>query len=182
MLSLACNLLELSIFTRGETNSSSMGYIKPVCEQLRSGLNTSRFLKQRRTLLCRFKDVVLSGWSTEPRVIFLCGLIVWGALRGTTEVRLDAVLELSRLSSDVYIFGIRERVQFINENYESLSDHVWWLLPLLKSEKSYFEVVWKDFQGNWHTFETLFCQTRPLNSKQIIFSHNSACVYQHLLT
>ena len=39
-------------------------------------------------------------------------------------MRLDAVLELSRLSSDVYIFGIRERVQFINENYESLSDHV----------------------------------------------------------
>ena len=44
-----------------------------------SGRDTSGFLKQRRTLLCRFKDVVLSGWSPEQRVIFLW-LIVWGAL------------------------------------------------------------------------------------------------------
>ena len=51
-----------------------------------SGRDTSGFLKQRRTLPCRFKNVVLSGWSTEQRVIFLW-LIVWGALRGTAEVR-----------------------------------------------------------------------------------------------
>lgn len=51
-------------------------------------------------------------------------LIVSGALKGSTELRFGAVLELSRLSSDVYIFGIRERVQFINENYQSLPDRV----------------------------------------------------------
>lgn len=45
-------------------------------------------------------------------------------LRGTPELRFVAVLELSRLSSDVYIFGIRERVEFIDENYECLSDRV----------------------------------------------------------
>lgn len=40
------------------------------------------------------------------------------------ELRFDAVLELSRLSSVVNIFGIRDCAEFINEKYESLSDRV----------------------------------------------------------